>query len=141
MADQTIEPWYKKGLRFQCTGCGKCCSGGPGYVWVTKEEIAAMAEYLAMPIDLFVRKHIRQRDNRYALIEKKTENFDCIFLHDRKCLIYPVRPHQCKTFPWWVENLRSEESWKLAARYCEGISEKAPLVSCDEIEKFILKKN
>ena len=129
------DPWYKNGLHFKCTGCGKCCSGGPGYVWVTKEEIAAIASFLTMPLDLFVRKYIRQRDNRYALIEKKIENFDCIFLHDKKCLIYPVRPRQCITFPWWTENLQSEESWNLTAKSCEGICDTAPLFSYEEIQK------
>ncbi|MFM7740581.1 MAG: YkgJ family cysteine cluster protein, partial [Planctomycetota bacterium] len=28
------EPWYKDGLRFQCSQCGDCCTGGAGYVWV-----------------------------------------------------------------------------------------------------------
>jgi hypothetical protein len=36
-------PWYKDGLRFTCTGCGDCCTGAPGYVWVNKEEIEALA--------------------------------------------------------------------------------------------------
>ena len=28
------EPWYRDGLRFECTRCGHCCTGAPGYVWV-----------------------------------------------------------------------------------------------------------
>ena len=27
------EPWYRDGLRFQCTQCGNCCTGDPGVVW------------------------------------------------------------------------------------------------------------
>ena len=27
--------WYRDGLRFECTRCGACCTGAPGYVWVT----------------------------------------------------------------------------------------------------------
>ena len=130
-------PWYKDGLHFQCTGCGKCCSGGPGYVWVTSKEIAAIAGFLNMSVDLFVRRYIRQKENRYALIERKMQNFDCVFLQDKKCLIYPVRPVQCKTFPWWKEQLRSKESWELAARYCEGIKPQAPLVSYEQIQKCL----
>jgi Fe-S-cluster containining protein len=129
------EPWYKNGLRFQCTGCGKCCTGSPGYVWVTKEEMLSIAEFLDISIDLFVRKYVRQKDNRYSLIEKRHENFDCIFLKEKKCLIYEVRPLQCRTFPWWKNNLQSEESWKNAAQSCEGINNKAPIVPYDTIEK------
>lgn len=128
-------PWYKDGLRFQCTGCGKCCTGGPGYVWVTPEEIASIASFLNISIDVFVRRYIRQRDNRYALIEKKMQNYDCVFLENNRCQIYTVRPMQCQTFPWWQEQVRSKESWELAARYCEGINDQAPVVSFEEIEK------
>jgi Fe-S-cluster containining protein len=35
-------------LNFTCTQCGNCCSGEPGYVWVTKEEIRRIAEFLSL---------------------------------------------------------------------------------------------
>lgn len=126
-------PWYKDGLRFKCTECGKCCTGAPGFVWVTLEEIQAIAHQLNMSVDLFKRKYIRMRNNRYSLIEKKSQNNACIFLEGKKCQIYQTRPSQCRTFPWWKENLNSEESWKLAATECEGINDQAPLVPLSEI--------
>lgn len=130
-------PWYKEGLKFQCTECGKCCTGAPGYVWVTKEEMSAIAVFLNISIELFKRKYVRQRDNRYALVEKKSENNACIFLKDKKCSIYQARPAQCRTFPWWRENLNSKESWDLAAQSCEGINDEAPLVPYDQIEESL----
>ncbi|MBS0654184.1 MAG: YkgJ family cysteine cluster protein [Verrucomicrobia bacterium] len=128
-------PWYKGGLRFKCTGCGKCCTGFPGYVWVTEEEMAAMASLLNISVDLFKRRYTRIREGRYSLTEKVSQNYDCVFLKDKKCLVYEARPKQCRTFPWWEENLESEESWKCASQGCEGISEEAPLVPYDEIER------
>lgn len=130
-------PWYKEGLRFQCTGCGKCCSGSPGYVWISEVEIEAAAKFLNISVEMFKRKYIRQRYNRFALTEIKAVNneYDCVFLKDKKCTIYPVRPKQCQTFPWWKQNLNSEESWNLAAKDCEGIHADAPVVPYDEIEK------
>lgn len=130
------DPWYKNGLRFKCTECGKCCTGSPGYIWVTDEEIHSMAEVLNITVALFKRKYLRQRDNRFALVEKKSEGNACIFLKDKKCQIYKARPKQCRTFPWWKENLNSEESWKIAAESCEGISMDAPLVPFSEIIRF-----
>src|SRR5207248_8895996 len=35
-------PWYQDGLAFTCTRCGKCCTGEPGFVWVTDDELAAI---------------------------------------------------------------------------------------------------
>jgi Fe-S-cluster containining protein len=130
-------PWYKDGLKFQCTECGKCCTGAPGYVWVTKEEMSAIAMFLNVSIELFKRKYVRQRDNRYALVEKKSENNACIFLKNKKCAVYQVRPAQCRTYPWWRENLNSKESWDLAAQSCEGINDEASLVPYDQIEKSL----
>ena len=130
-------PWYKEGLRFKCTECGKCCTGGPGYVWVTEDEMESTAKHLNLSPKDFKKKYTRQKNNRYALIEKKSlkNDYDCVFLKDKKCTIYPVRPKQCRTFPWWKENLQSEERWKLAGQSCEGITETAPIVPYEEIDK------
>lgn len=135
--NKKIEPWYKEGLRFKCTECGKCCTGKPGYVWVTKEEIHQIADFLNIPVKVMMRTYVRQKYNRYSLIEKRSHNNDCIFLKDKKCQIYNVRPKQCRTFPWWVQNLNSPESWKEAAKDCEGINYDAPLVPFEEIEKVL----
>jgi Fe-S-cluster containining protein len=130
-------PWYKEGLRFECSGCGKCCTGASGFVWVTEPEMQAIADVLQIPLDLFKRKYTRQKNNAYSLIEKKALNgdFDCVFLKDNKCQVYQARPTQCKTFPWWPQNLNSEESWKGVAQECEGIHDKAPIIPLAHIEE------
>ena len=133
------EPWYKDGLRFKCTECGKCCTGPSGYVWVNDDEMTALAEKLGISLDLFKRKYTRMRDNRYALTERQTQagDYDCVFLKDKKCQVYDARPTQCRNFPWWKENLHSEESWKLAAKDCEGINDEAPLTPYSQIIQFV----
>ena len=80
-------------------------------------------------------KYIRSRDNRYALVEKKTQNgeYACIFLKDKKCQVYQNRPKQCRTYPWWQENLHTEQNWKLAAATCEGINDQAPRIPYSQI--------
>lgn len=129
--DDPLLPWYKDGLRFQCTECGKCCTGKGGFVWVTPEEMAAMAKLVGMPPEVFKRRYIRVREYRLALVEKKSG--DCIFLEGKKCQIYQARPKQCRTYPWWKENLNSPESWQVAATACEGINDNAPLIPLSEI--------
>lgn len=130
-------PWYKEGLRFKCTECGKCCTGTSGFVWVNEKEIKGMAEALQIDVPLFKRKYLRSRDNRYALVEKKTPSgeYDCIFLSDKKCQVYQARPVQCRTFPWWPEHLQSKEGWDHAALECEGINDQAPVIPYEEIQK------
>ncbi len=127
------EKWYKDGLRFKCTGCGGCCTGAPGYIWVTEKEIAQIALSLEMTPGAFLSKYVRTIDGRYSLLEKDAP-YDCIFLKEHRCEIYKVRPRQCRTFPWWEQNLESRESWENTARSCPGINEEAPLFKADDID-------
>lgn len=127
------EPWYKQGLNFKCTECGQCCTGSPGHVWVSDDEIQKMADYLKISVKDFNMRYIRRVNGKLALVEM-SKNYDCIFLKDRKCSLYTVRPKQCRTFPWWPQNLSSKEAWDEAALYCEGIQKDAPIVPLSKIE-------
>ncbi len=137
---EEVKPWYTKGLKFQCTGCGKCCTGAPGYVWVSQEEITAIAKFLKIPEDKFIIRYLRKVGKRYSLVEF-SKNYDCVFLKDNKCSIYSVRPTQCRTFPWWAQNLSSPEAWEEAAKYCEGISKAAPTVPLETIDDQLTYQN
>lgn len=131
------QPWYTEGLRFKCTGCGQCCTGERGYIWVTDEEIAQIADHLQMNIEEFRLRYVRSVGNRQSLTELEAApgNFDCAFLKDNKCQVYSVRPKQCRTFPWWPQHLKSLDDWRKAALHCEGISCEAPLVPFDTIQE------
>ncbi|MGR3912390.1 MAG: YkgJ family cysteine cluster protein [Candidatus Rhabdochlamydia sp.] len=126
--------WYKKGLRFECTGCGGCCSKEPGYVWISPQEIQDMANYLQISEEEFLKTYTRSVFGRISLNEDR-RNYDCVFLKNNRCQIYPARPKQCKTFPWWNENLESLAHWEEASKRCEGINAEAPLVPFAHIEK------
>lgn len=128
------DPWYAQGLRFKCTECGQCCTGAPGYTWISDAEIAAIAEHLGLSLEDFGKKYLRLVNGDYALLEKPV-TYDCIFLKDKKCEIYHLRPKQCRTFPWWAHNLSSLEEWENLSQFCEGISKEAPLVPFDVIEE------
>lgn len=118
--------WYADGLRFECTGCGHCCTGGDGYVWVSTLEIHALAGRLGLSSNEFGRRYLRRFEGRYALVD--AAGGDCVFLRGKTCSVYEDRPAQCRAFPWWPANLKSAGAWKKAASSCEGISDVAPLV-------------
>ncbi|MCL4209350.1 MAG: YkgJ family cysteine cluster protein [Phycisphaeraceae bacterium] len=128
----SIEPaeWYADGLRFSCTQCGNCCTGPPGYVWFTPEEGRAMAEELGLTEETFLDQYTRREGARRSLNERATKHGqDCVFL-DRTtypgravCSIYKSRPMQCRTWPFWPENLRSRSTWERVKRHtpCPGM--------------------
>lgn len=80
-----------------------------------------MAQYLNLSVADFGKKYLRKVGGRYSLLED-AKNFDCVFLKEKKCTIYPVRPTQCRTYPWWPCQLKSEKEWVEAADFCEGIN-------------------
>jgi Fe-S-cluster containining protein len=125
----TKEKWYADGLRFSCTQCGNCCTGPPGYVWFNDDEADAMAAHLKIDVDTFRERYARRLFGRWTLDEHRNaeDQFDCVFLErtdDGKalCSIYPVRPAQCRTWPFWPENLRSEKAWAKAGATCPGMT-------------------
>ncbi|HVA47910.1 MAG TPA: YkgJ family cysteine cluster protein [Pirellulales bacterium] len=114
------QPWFKDGLRFECTQCGNCCTGAPGYVWVNQQEIAGLAAHVGLSVDDFERKYVRRVGIRKSLVE--FPNGDCVFFdgESRRCTVYGLRPRQCRTWPFWQSNVRTEEDWEETCRACPG---------------------
>ncbi|MBL4809452.1 MAG: YkgJ family cysteine cluster protein, partial [Phycisphaerales bacterium] len=115
------------GLRFECTQCGKCCTGPTGFVLFTDTEAAAMAKDLGVTTDAFIKTHTRQTIVGQSLKETVTKHgYDCVLLDRDKngkalCKVYKTRPEQCQTWPFWRSNLDSLESWKEEAEDCPGM--------------------
>ncbi|MBL8765334.1 MAG: YkgJ family cysteine cluster protein [Phycisphaerae bacterium] len=127
------------GLRFQCTMCGNCCSGPPGYVLVTPEESARLAARLGLSIARFERAYTSLTREGRSLVEKKSPHgLDCVFLDREKipgravCGVYEDRPAQCRTWPYWPSLLRSERAWVAAKKTCPGIDH-GPLIPPERI--------
>lgn len=116
---ETESPWFADGLEFSCTRCGACCTGAPGYVWVVADEIARLAAHRGETVDQFTRRYVRRVGDRSSLIEKP--GGDCVFWDKQGgCTVYPARPVQCRTWPFWPENLESPEAWAHVTRVCPG---------------------
>jgi uncharacterized protein len=133
----TDEPWYKDGLYFKCTGCGKCCSGSPGYVFLTDDDIKKLSEHLKISAETFIKRYTKAL-NRQLSLRDDTPNYGCIFLKEGKyCSVYQARPLQCRAYPFWLMNVASQKQWDEEAQRCEGINHPdASLVSAEEIERI-----
>ncbi len=113
-------PWYKDGLKFTCTQCGKCCGGAPGFVWLNDDELAAIAAEMKMSVDAFEHRFVRQVGAEKSLVEYP--DGDCILLDPdtRKCTVYESRPIQCRTWPFWDSNLKRRRDWEETCEACPG---------------------
>ncbi len=136
MALKVWTKWYRAGLNFECQQCGNCCGGFPGYVWVSAEEMQNIADYLNITVDEFKSEYTVKVGRKYSLIEHG--NYDCIFLqrdnNGGHCLIYPVRPTQCRTWPFWKSNLTNPDTWNEQIKRCPGIN-RGPKHTFEEIEE------
>jgi len=107
-----------------CISCGgHCCTGESGYIWVKYDEIIAISDFLNLTPEKFGIIYIKKVKHRYSLVEynrKDHNDFACIFFDEKinGCTIYPVRPLQCRTFPFWDQFKNSKEEVK---KECPGI--------------------
>ena len=125
--------FFAPGLRFECQQCGGCCTGDPGTVYLDAEEGQRIADSLGMPLSRFLKRFAYPFRTGYSLKEDREGN--CLF-YDQGCTIYPVRPLQCRAFPFWMQNLRNEARWEDAAKACPGIG-RGPLHSAEEILEWL----
>jgi len=131
--------WYEpRGLRFCCLpDCARCCRGEPGVVYLDEFERGAVAAHLGLTDDVFRRRWcLRVGFNRWALRERT--DGDCVFLEPdgTRCQIYPVRPRQCRSYPFWSSILYCRESWEAEAAECPGIN-RGRLYPPAEIERLL----
>ena len=88
-----------------CASCpARCCTGESGYIYVSPQEIEHIASFLNLEAEVFMQKYLFKNGYKYSIKERKIgDSYECAF-YDRAtngCLIYDVRPTQCRTFPFW----------------------------------------
>ncbi|MFH1415599.1 MAG: YkgJ family cysteine cluster protein [Elusimicrobiota bacterium] len=105
-------------LDFKCRNCSNCCSM-EGYVFISRQDVEDIAGLLGVGRDRFVEKYTADEGDRIRI--KGDYSDGCIFLDKGICVIYPGRPEQCRTFPFWLENLKSQHALESISGYCSGI--------------------
>lgn len=114
-------------LPFECARCGACCGPGPewgpypgaGYTAIIfrDEEKARIADFLGMSVaELEQRFDIK--GNHFVNTARA-----CPFLYQlsdgtTECVVHPVRPINCASFPQWRACQKNPEYW---AQFCPGI--------------------
>ena len=84
----------------------------------------------------FRRLHCR-RVGLGAFSLREHENGDCAFVTPEDlCSIYPVRPRQCRDYPFWKRTLASRAAWEREAKECPGIG-RGGLHSPEDIAAYL----
>ena len=119
---KTLESSLKQDyFDFTCReGCSECCKG-PGNVYFSGQDLKNIAEYLGLDTrkreDLF-QSLITSRENGYYVHGSPRA---CRFLgKDGLCSIYPVRPLQCSSYPFWPSHFQGREELKFLRNECPG---------------------
>ncbi|MBN2343175.1 MAG: YkgJ family cysteine cluster protein [Deltaproteobacteria bacterium] len=135
MSESFEKPFYENGLQFECTGCGACCKthGDYAYVYLNHDNVDAISEYLGMTRIDFLNAHCA--NDEYGNVHLTMVEGQCNFLKDDKCVVYAVRPHQCRSWPFWTENLTEECWYGEVSDCCPGIG-RGKRYSKEEIEKI-----
>ncbi len=128
----------ENGIRFECQGSGNCCvsRGSYGYVYLSKKDIRILSIGLKTTQKNFIKKYCQKTDGYVHLKELKKNKGDCIFLIDKKCSVYKSRPIQCRTWPFWSENMNTKDWNNDIAKNCPGVG-KGKLIKKKEILKQV----
>jgi Fe-S-cluster containining protein len=129
---------YKEGIRFECQGSGKCCVSREsyGFVYLSDNDLKRFSNYFKLSIKKFKEEYCQITDGFVHLIEKTELNGNCIFLKDKKCSVYTCRPSQCRTWPFWNENMNAKIWNKNISINCPGIG-KGEIIKYKIIKKLL----
>ena len=129
---------YKEGIRFECQGSGKCCVSREsyGFVYLSDNDLKRFSNYFKLSIKKFKEEYCQITDGFVHLIEKTELNGNCIFLKDKKCSVYTCRPSQCRTWPFWNENMNAKVWNKNISINCPGIG-KGKIIKYKIIKKLL----
>lgn len=131
----TQKQFYKDGIRFECQGSGRCCTsrGIYGFIYLNLEERRHIAKHLGTSTLQFTKRYCDKADGFFYL---KDPDKDCRFLNRRKCEVYEARPLQCRTWPFWPENMNSKSWDSEVAPFCAGVG-KGRLYTAEEIKAIL----
>ena len=106
-------------LRFACQpGCTKCCEVR-GFVYITENDLQLMARYVGLTAEAFEKKYVVRYKQLLRL--RKPRGSQCHFLIGEGCSVHPVKPVQCRLYPFWPELVEQRANWEAERKMCPGI--------------------
>ncbi|MDR2387184.1 MAG: YkgJ family cysteine cluster protein [Deltaproteobacteria bacterium] len=128
---------------FDCQRCGQCCQGRGG-TWLNFPQVKVLADFLALEPDQLIKTYL-EKDKPARPIQEKgpidqasreqtsreqalwtiglgPEGF-CLFfdLKEKSCLIHPVKPLSCQSWPFYHWLVTSQAGFLEAQSHCPGL--------------------
>jgi Fe-S-cluster containining protein len=105
-------------------------------VYLSFNDRRRLATHFGISTAEFTEKYVEKEDGMYQL---KYRDADCPFLAGSQCSVYEARPWQCRTWPFWPENMDSRV-WENEVRStCPGVG-RGRLYTAEEIDEILRKK-
>ena len=124
-------------IRFECQGCGGCCKSGCGWVHLTQEDVKNIAEFLGLMPFEFRTRFLKKKNGR-DILSSPNFNPNCFLDAEGRCEIYPARPRQCRTYPFWDSVFKTKKSFQNECNLCPGLGKGPEILLRDKFP--ILKK-
>jgi len=143
-------------VRFECIKCGECCRQAGLIVTVTGRDVVRLSSTLGMAapdllraLDFYVLPEngnapkglrdtplLRTESGKAYMALRKVESGDCIFLKDNQCMIHPIRPFVCRTFPFVFRDVAGTVKWGFSSMkaICPGIGEGSEVTEQELVE-------
>jgi Fe-S-cluster containining protein len=86
-------------------------------VYLTREDRRRLARFLGLSTRELIREYCVKSGEDYLFRDSKIQ---CLFLKDNRCSIYPARPSQCRTWPFWKDNMNPLAWRKKVIPLCPG---------------------
>jgi hypothetical protein len=114
---------YPKGIPFRCTKCAFCCGDTKTrvrHILLLKKEAERMSEIISKPIEEFATK-IEGHEPYVYEMRKTAGEGKCVFLEEKTCTIYELRPLICRFYPFQLETARGKKYKFFCTKECLGI--------------------
>lgn len=113
---------YPKNVRFTCERCAACCGNTRERVrmiLLLKVEAERISRDTSKRIGEFAERI--EGSEPYIYCMRKTDDGKCVFLKDKSCSIYQIRPLICRFYPFQLKYARNNRPVFTYTNECLGI--------------------
>ncbi len=89
-------------------------------MYITSKDLERLAKHLGLSEQEFEARYVI-RYRRLTRLRKPRKS-QCHFLMADGCSVHPVKPVQCRTYPFWPELVEDRAAWQAEAKRCPGIN-------------------